>query len=320
MQDADCAYQWRPHSISIQQIFDRKGLFIRDKSDRLAHYHGPAPRKPLSGMAVFFQGNFLTIPMVVFFPGYVLCAALFPRANEIDWPERITISFALSIAAVTLVGGALDLTTFGIRLSSSAIILGMFTVSVGVFAYWRRIQLPISKRLSLTLEFNTEHWRQTEFFDRILTVAVVASLIVATSVLAFTFATPSQRERFTDFYILGLNGMASDFPRQLNVSQIAKVTLGIANHESINVTYTVRSDLVGIRIVYNATSGRNETVEINRTRWSSFNVPLADGQNWTRPYTFQINNTSLWKIQFLLFKDDDFSSAYRELQLYVRVT
>ena len=60
-------------------------------------------------------------------------------------------------------------------------------------------------------------------------------------------------------------------------------------------------------------------VEVNRTTRSTFNVTLADGQNWTRLYTFQINNTSLWKIQFLLFKDDDFSSAYRELHLYIRV-
>src|SRR5438309_507298 len=116
-------------------------------------------------VAVFLQGNVLTIPIVVFFPGYVLCAALFPRANEIDWPERITLSFALSIAAVTLVGGALDLTTFGIRLSSSATTLGFFTVSVGALAYWRRVRLPLSKRLSLKLEFDAGRWRHTGTLD-----------------------------------------------------------------------------------------------------------------------------------------------------------
>ena len=75
-----------------------------------------------------------------------------------------------------------------------------------------------------------------------------------------------------------------------------------------------------MQIVYNATSGFNETLELNRTTWSTFNVTLADGRNWTQPYTFQINDTGLWKVQFLLFKDGDFSSAYRELHLYVRVT
>ena len=75
-----------------------------------------------------------------------------------------------------------------------------------------------------------------------------------------------------------------------------------------------------VRLVCGATPRSDETVEVNRTTWSTFNVTLADRGNWTRPYTFQINSTGLWKVQFLLFKDGDFSSAYRELHLYVRVT
>ena len=64
----------------------------------------------------------------------------------------------------------------------------------------------------------------------------------------------------------------------------------------------------------------NTTVEVNRTTWSAYPVRLADGRNWTQPYTFRINDTGLWKVQFLLFKDGDFSSAYRELHLYVQVS
>ena len=78
--------------------------------------------------------------------------------------------------------------------------------------------------------------------------------------------------------------------------------------------------VIDLRFVAIATSGFNETVEVNRTTWSTFNVTLADGRNWSQPYTFRINFTGLWKVQFLLFKDGDFSSAYRELHLYVRVT
>ena len=71
----------------------------------------------------------------------------------------------------------------------------------------------------------------------------------------------------------------------------------------------------GVQVVCNATSGFNETVEQNRTTWSTFDVTLADGRNWTQPFTFRINYTSLWKVQFLLFKDGDVSTAYRELHL-----
>ena len=98
------------------------------------------------------------------------------------------------------------------------------------------------------------------------------------------------------------------------------VIINAVNYESETVNCPIRVDLVGVQLVYNATSGYNEPFEVNRTTWSTFNVTLADGRNWTRPYTFQINYTGLWKVRLLLFKDGDFSSAYRELHLYVRVT
>ncbi len=81
----------------------------------------------------------------------------------------------------------------------------------------------------------------------------------------------------------------------------------------------MRIDLVGVRLVYNTSSKSNETVEINRTTWSTLNVTLDNGRNWTQPYTFRINQASLWKVQFLLFKGGDYSKVYREVHLYVRV-
>ena len=52
--------------------------------------------------------------------------------------------------------------------------------------------------------------------------------------------------------------------------------------------------------------------------WSTLGVTAVDGRNWTRPSIFRINDTGLWKVQFLLFKDGDFSSPYRELHMYLR--
>ena len=63
----------------------------------------------------------------------------------------------------------------------------------------------------------------------------------------------------------------------------------------------------------------DEAIEVNRTTWSTFNVSLAEGQNWSQPYTFQINYVGLWKIQFLLLRGGEFPNPYRELQLYVRI-
>ncbi|HHQ45464.1 MAG TPA: DUF1616 domain-containing protein [Candidatus Altiarchaeales archaeon] len=39
---------------------------------------------------------------VLFIPGFTATWALFPKKSEIDWIERITLSFALSIALTVL--------------------------------------------------------------------------------------------------------------------------------------------------------------------------------------------------------------------------
>ena len=59
-------------------------------------------------------------------------------------------------------------------------------------------------------------------------------------------------------------------------------------------------------------------MKVNHTTWSTFNVTLADGRNGTQPNALPINDAGLWKVPFLLFKDNDVSRAYRELRLYVR--
>ncbi len=265
-------------------------------------------------------GDLAATLLVLFVPGYVLTAALFPNGTDIDWIERIALSLGLSIAVVPLLGLLLNFTPFGIRFAPLvATILG-FTIGIGSVAYWRRMHEPPGGRLAASVTLALPEWEEYTALDKALTACFAASIVVASGALAYVIVTPRPGETFTEFYILGPGGNASDYPTALNVSQTGTVILGIANHESEGVEYTVRIDVIGVRIIYNATSGFNETVELNRTTWSTFNVIEVDGQTWTQPYTFRISSTGLWKVQFLLFKNGDLSSSYRELHFYVRVT
>ena len=264
-------------------------------------------------------GNVVSVLLILFFPGYVVVAALFPGKKEIDWTERVAMSAGLSIAIVPLLGLLLNFTPWGIRLVPIIVTLALFTVGVGGVAYRRRIQLPPEQRLSATLDLVLPSWEQYSLLDKGLAIAFAASIVVASGTLAYVVLNPRPAETFTEFYILGPGGNASGYPTTVNVSQAGTVILGVANHESRSVNYTIRIDLVGVQIVFNATSGFNESVEVNRTTWSTFNITLADGQNWKQPYTFRISVSGPWKIQFLLFKDANLNSAYRELHLFVRV-
>jgi len=264
-------------------------------------------------------GSLLAIALVLFVPGYAIVSAIFPRGATISWAARIALSLGLSISVVPLLGLILNFTPWGIRFAPIAVMLAIFTVGVGTGAYWRRMRLPPDRRLSLNVILAVPDWKQYGALDKGLTVALAASIVVAGGTLAYVVLTPLPGEIFTEFYILGPGGNASGYPTNLTVNGTGGVIIGVVNHEAATLNYTTRVDLVGVRIVYNATARFNDTVEVNRTTWSSFAVTLADGQNWTQPYTFRITATGLWKVQFLLFKDGDFSSAYRELHLYVRV-
>ncbi len=227
--------------------------------------------------------------------------------QTIDWTERIALSFGLSIAIVSLLGLVLNLTPFGIRFESIVLVLLLFTVLVGLVALARRIRLPVEDRLSATIEATLPAWRQSSNVDRVLGLALAASIVFAGAVVVNVAMTPRPVERFTQFYLLDANGGIEAYPRSLGVLENGTVIIVLVNNESAEVHYTVRIDLVGVEIVRNITGGFNETVELNRTVLATFPVVLEDRRTWQQPYTFNISASGLWRLEFFLFADGDFS-------------
>ncbi len=88
----------------------------------------------------------LAAAFLVFFPGYTLVAALFPRKDSLDYLERVTLSLVLSIAVVPLLGMALNYTPWGIdTYPVVATVLG-FVLVCSLAAQWRRYRLPEEER------------------------------------------------------------------------------------------------------------------------------------------------------------------------------
>ena len=80
----------------------------------------------------------LGLPFVLFFTGYVLISALFPRKEEIDIIERLAFSTGLSIAITPLIGLMLNYTPFGIRVYSILFSLFSFILLLSIVALYRR--------------------------------------------------------------------------------------------------------------------------------------------------------------------------------------
>ncbi|MFQ6106492.1 MAG: DUF1616 domain-containing protein [Thermoplasmata archaeon] len=261
----------------------------------------------------------LGLLFILFLPGYALIAALFPSGDEIDWIERIALSFGLSIAVVPLLGLMLNYTPWGIRLEPVVTTVFLFIVLMCAAAYYRRMRLPPEKRLSLTVDLTIPEWKQYSLLDKALTIGLVISIVVAVGVLVYALTVPRVGERFTEFYILDETGMAESYPTSLNASENATIIVGVVNHEFSNVSYIVRKDLVRVQWVYNNETEREEPVEISRTTRSEDNITLDHEEEWESQFTFSISEAGDYKLELLLYKNGDTSEAYTSLHLWIEV-
>jgi len=259
----------------------------------------------------------LGLPLVLFLPGYALIAAVFPRKDDLDAIERIALSFGLSIAITPLLGLALNYTPFGIRLSPILIVLSVFTISLALGAYVRRSRIPEEDRFVVDFDEFKDFLLAQVFFskkkkciDRILTVVLIISIILAISMTVYVIITPKEGEKFTEFYVLGSNGTASDYPTNLKVGEEGEVIIGIVNHEYANVTYRLE-------------------VRLNRGVIDEKSVELMHNETWESPFTFKTTRAGEdQKLEFLLFKNpfnksvygkEDKEEVYRSLHLWVDV-
>ncbi|MCK4651853.1 MAG: DUF1616 domain-containing protein [Methanosarcinales archaeon] len=81
--------------------------------------------------------------------------------------------------------------------------------------------------------------------DRILTAILLISIIVSICMVVYVIVIPKQGEKFTEFYMLGIDGMADEYPTQLTVGDDGKLILGVVNHEYADVLYRLDVELGG---------------------------------------------------------------------------
>ncbi len=254
-------------------------------------------------LALFTEGPVriaFAIPFIIFTPGYCLIAALYPRKDSLDTIERLALSFGTSIAVVPLLGLVLNYTPWGIRLVPILLtVAGFIVVMCGVAGY-RRTRLYPEERFNVRLTLPEVGWAGMGRTDRILTVALIASIVFAVGTLIYVVSNPKRGEQFTEFYILGMSGMAEGYPTDFRVGEPEDLIMGIVNHELETVEYTVEARLDGdpaaVRIVAAEGSARQAGP-------GKFMVgPLADEEKWEQPVQVTaLAEGERMKLAFLLF-------------------
>jgi uncharacterized membrane protein len=246
--------------------------------------------------------------MVLFVPGYALIAALFPRKTDLEGIERVALSFGLSIAVVPLIGLLLNYTPWGIRLTPVVVSLAFFTLINAVAAYLRRESLSEEERFATNLGAAMKSMKseiladEKSRLDRALTVILIITILLSIVALVYVIVTPKQGERFTEFYILGPGGKAYDYPTSLMAGDKSTVIVGVVNHEYALVNYSM-------------------WISMNNTSILSRNMTLQHNETWEKPVTYALNKTGdEQKLEFLLYKEGNYTGPYRDLHLWVNVS
>lgn len=283
----------------------------------------------------------VTIPFVLFVPGYAIVAALFPEAANadeetgplsgrgIDGVTRIALSLATSLAVVPLVGLLLNFTPFGIRPLPVLVSTSAITLVATVAAAVRRWELPEDERFAVPYERWVATARRELFepesrLDAALNVALVLSLLLAAGSVGYAVSAPKEGESFTELYLLTETDtgelVADGYPANLTEGESAPLYVGIENHEHRSVDYTVIVELQRVE-TSSGTVNVTEAEELHR-----FEPSVGHGETWRNRHdvTPGMNGERL-RLVYLLYKGEPPSrpavdSADQEVHLWLNVT
>lgn len=140
------------------------------------------------------------------------------------------------------------------------------------------------------------------FLDKALTILIASILLVTVGLLLYTVTKPQLTDRFTEFYLLNLEGEAGNYPQDLKVGEEGTVLVSIVNHEKETASYELKVLIDGVQ---------NYRLDA---------IQLASEEKWEQAVGFVPDKTGdRQKVEFLLFKFGQ-SEPYLTLHLWINVT
>ena len=137
-------------------------------------------------------------------------------------------------------------------------------------------------------------------WGRVLSGVLVLFIVGAVVALCYSVASPF-KEPFTEFYLLNLEGKASDYPREINAGEEAMVLVGVVNREYRTMSYklAVKTD---------------EAISVETKE-----VVLEHGDRWEEITGFVLNKAGANQtVEFLLY-DNESGEIYHTLNLKMTV-
>ena len=281
----------------------------------------------------------LGLLLVLLLPGYAIVAALFPTrprdqegvsGHDIDWFERLALSFGTSIAIVPLLGLLISLTPWGFTVGSVVSTLAGVTVGFSIVAVFRRWSVPPQDRFRVPFARwkETVHAETIESADRrsaVVNISLGGSILMATGMITYAIAFPRSGERFSDFYILTEDAdgelVAAGYPTEFVLGDSEPIVVGVENTEREPVTYTV---VVQLQRLEDAARPQDASV-IEREELDRFSNTVAYGGTWHQEHHLAPTMTGEeLRVVYMLYlgsppPEPTRENAYRDLHLWITV-
>lgn len=238
-----------------------------------------------------------SLVVMLFLPGYLLLAVLYPSRAQLNHIERLLSSMAASVAIVSLLGLALNETPLGLSFWMLIMILFIIFVPLALFAYYRRQKLPSHEVYLPITSFNPASGFQV--FLSIVGVGLILLLIVVYYLALF----PQQQSTLptTQFYLEAQDGHLNTLKTRVEAGQPVTVKLGLINLENKSVEYKIFQHLNDAPLLPIAT------------------IKLNSGQQWDTLYTFALPElTSARQVTFFVYKNDNLITPYRSVYLWLK--
>lgn len=137
--------------------------------------------------------------------------------------------------------------------------------------------------------------------ERLLSGLLMAVIVLTIGSIIYLSNLPNTGEALTEFYILGMDGKAAQYPVNVLVGNPVQLTLGIINHERQKTDY---------RVVISISGTENQTIN---------GISLDKEEKWEGPVSFTPNITEeRQKVTLFLYKLPQ-DSQPQELYIWVSI-
>lgn len=252
--------------------------------------------------------------LAILLPGYLLSIALFPRRYDLAGKGRLAVSIGADVLLVLLLSLGLSLSPWGLHLSSLAASAAVISLVLAAIAHFNRSALPRWNRfvpfISGSGRSHPVRKREAGASRRMVAIILVLTAAVAISTLAYTtmnagdMGVSGEEENgeahFTEFYVQGEKD--KDQPIPVTAGRTAATVVGIINHEFNEVNYTLQL-------------AQNDSILFQKE------IRLDHNQSWEDAVDYILKDPGSWqRLDFLLYKENDFTMPYSEDYLWFNVS